>query len=223
MKMQARWVPPTSDILTGVQAIAAGGDSTCALMTSGGVRCWGNNSYGQLGDGTTTDHFTPPGNDALTGVQAITAGRGHTCALTATGSVQCWGDDSMGQLGNGTTAVSSASPTHVLLQNLSDELTGVQAIAGGGNHTCALMTSGGVRCWGDNSAGQLGDGTTISRSTPSPTDVLTDVKAIATGYFHTCALMETGRVRCWGANEYGQLGSGPMSCRATAAPVIICQ
>jgi alpha-tubulin suppressor-like RCC1 family protein len=152
---------PMVDVLTGVQEIATGSWHSCALMTTSGVRCWGENSEGQLGDGTTTNSLSPPTSDVLTGVQAITAGELHTCALTSTGGVRCWGYNTYGQLGDSTTTNCSSPPT-------SDVLTGVQAITAGYEHTCALMTTGGVRCWGQNSQGQLGDSTTIDRSTPTP-------------------------------------------------------
>jgi alpha-tubulin suppressor-like RCC1 family protein len=191
-------------------------------MTGGGVRCWGYNAYGQLGNGTAANSDSPPANDMLTGVQAISAGFSHTCALMQNGTVQCWGFDGMGQLGDGDSSTIVSTPTHVLAPNLSDELTNVQAIAAGAYHTCALMNTGGVRCWGSNDYGQLGDGTRTSRATPSDSDALTGVQAIAAGYHHTCALMKTGSVRCWGYNYSGELGDNPMSYRPVPAP-IICQ
>jgi len=102
-----------NDVLTGVQAIAADGGHTCALMDTGGVRCWGENDYGQLGDGTTTDNSTPPTSDVLTGVQAIAAGNFHTCALMKNGGMQCWGDNEHGQLGDGTTT-NAPTPVQVI-------------------------------------------------------------------------------------------------------------
>ena len=120
--------------------------------------CWGFNSTGQLGDGTSTTRPTPATKDVLTGVQAIAAGGAHTCALTTTGGVRCWGDDFEGQLGDRHTGTSSAKP-------LPAVITGVKAITAGARHTCALTTDGGVRCWGSNSAGQLGNG---FRPTPAP-------------------------------------------------------
>ena len=102
-------------------------------------------------------------------------------------------------------------------------LTSVQAIAASSEHTCALMTSGGVRCWGYNSMGELGDGTTTSRDIPPTSDVLTGVQAIAASVFNTCALMTGGGVRCWGYNLYGQLGDGA-PYQSTPTPVSgICQ
>jgi alpha-tubulin suppressor-like RCC1 family protein len=154
-----RTSPPTKDAMVDAQAIATGWQFTCALTTAGGVRCWGYNVNGQLGDGTTTDRPTPATKDVLTGVQAIAAGGAHVCALTTTGGVRCWGDDLEGQLGDHRTNTNIANPSR------SDVITGVKALAAGGRHTCALTTAGGVRCWGSNSAGQLGNG---FRATPAP-------------------------------------------------------
>ena len=144
---------------SGVQAIAAGGTHTCALTAFGGVKCWGYYDYGNY-----HDYFpnAPVDLGGLTsGVQAIAAKLWHTCALTNSGGVKCWGFNSFGQLGNGTTTIFYTPPVDVV--GLS---SGVQAIAAGGLHTCALTASGGVKCWGQNTYGQLGDGTTTDRYTP---------------------------------------------------------
>jgi uncharacterized repeat protein (TIGR01451 family) len=204
-----------SGLTNGVTAIAVGSVHTCALTSTGGVKCWGWNSNGQLGDGTTTQRLTPVDVSGLTsGVTAIATINDHNCALTSAGGVKCWGWNSGGQLGDGTTT-QRLTPVDV-----SGLTSGVIAIAAGGSHTCALTSAGGVKCWGWNSSGQLGDGTTTIRLTPVNVIGLTSgVTAIATGNGHTCALTSTGSAKCWGGNDFGQLGDGTTTDRFTPVNV----
>ena len=200
-----------------VSAIAAGQEHTCALTIGGGVKCWGSNQYGQLGDGSTASDESRAVDvvGLSSGVSAIAAGWHHSCALTTDGGIKCWGRNEWRQLGDGTT-VSRSTPIDVV--GLS---SGVSAIATGGYHTCALTTGGGVKCWGENVWGQLGDGTTVSRSTS--VDVVglgSGVSAIATGGTHTCALPTGGGVKCWGENGYGRLGDGSTNLKTTPVDVM---
>jgi alpha-tubulin suppressor-like RCC1 family protein len=198
---------------SGVTAIAAGYAHTCALTGSDGVWCWGDNEFGQLGDGTTTDSTTPVAVSGLSGVTAIAAGYAHTCALTGSDGVWCWGDNEFGQLGDGRSLYRT---TPVAVGGLP---SGVTAIAAGGAHTCALTSSGGVWCWGSNDSGQLGDGTTTDSTTPVAVSGLSGVTAIAAGGAHTCALTGSGGVWCWGANWAGQLGDSSFTSRSTPVAV----
>jgi alpha-tubulin suppressor-like RCC1 family protein len=189
----------------GVVAIALGAHDSCALMRSGGVKCWGWNRSGQLGDGTTTDRLTPVDVVGLhSGVSAIAAGDEHTCAALRSGGTKCWGENSWGQLGDGTTQISF---TPVDVSGLSSRVSGITA---GSDHTCAVTSAGGAKCWGLNLFGELGDGTFDWRRL-TPVDVSglsTGVSAISAGDFHTCALTSVGGAKCWGADGNGQLGDG---------------
>ena len=149
-----------SGLTSGVAAVSAGGDHNCALTTAGGLKCWGVNG-GRLGDGTTTNRTTPVDVVGLTsGVAAVSAGGVHSCALTTAGGLKCWGVNSSGQLGDGTTT-SSTTPVDV-----TGLTSGVAAVSAAGTNTCALTTAGGLKCWGANTLGQLGDGATLLRTTP---------------------------------------------------------
>ena len=143
----------------------------------------------------------------------ISAGEHHTCARMSDGSARCWGLNDAGQLGNGTT---TDSRIPVLVSGLA---SGVVAIAGGDEHSCALMSDGTVRCWGSNFDGQLGDGTTTQRVTPVNVIGVANALAVSASTAHSCALLSSGGVKCWGYNGDGQLGDGTTNDHLTAVSV----
>ena len=184
-------------------AITARGSTTCAITgLTGTVRCWGDNSHGQLGNKTNIDSLVPVTVKGLSGATAIATGGSHTCALVSGGKVSCWGWNVFGELGDGIYDNSNV-PVRVT------GLTGAIAIAAGYLHTCALLSGGTVQCWGDSQYGKLGDGSSGSSSTvPVSVSGLSGVTAIAAGGGHTCALLSGGTVQCWGYGDGGQLGNG---------------
>ncbi len=217
--------------LTGIRSIKTGGVHTCALMNDHSIKCWGDNSFGQLGDGTITNHdfptpvLTTSRGQPLNGVQAMELGFSHTCVLMNDRSVKCWGDNGFGQLGNGSTS-RYPSPTPTLISRGGDRLMAIRSVVTGNTHACALMEDTSVKCWGYNEYGQLGDGTTTNR--PSPVDVLsapggaalTGVTSLVTGNLHTCALMNNNTIKCWGNNDLGQLGDGTTTNRPSPVDVL---
>src|SRR6266498_2329562 len=239
-----------SGLRAGVAAIAAGIRHSCAVTGAGGVKCWGTPYSGALGDGTDSRRFAPVDVSGLGGgVTAVAAGSEHSCALTSAGGMKCWGNNRSGAVGDGTTTVRS-TPVDVSgvsggvtaitvgcaltsggrVQCWGSDLaavdvpglsSGVTAIAGGLLHGCALTSAGGVKCWGSNDRGQLGDGTTVDRSTPVDVVGLSSgVASISVGVLHTCAVTRTAAVKCWGWNPSGQLGDGTTVDRSTPVDVI---
>lgn len=194
---------------SGVKAVVVGGANACALTTTGGVKCWGYNIFGALGTGNTTSSTTPVDVVGLSsGVTALVAGFNHVCALTETGGVKCWGWNATGAVGDGT-ITNRTTPVDVV--GLSSGVKAISAAMAGyfTGHTCALLETGAVKCWGQNSLGELGDGTTTLRTTPVDVAGLgTDTKALSLGKYHSCVLTNGGKVKCWGDNTFGQFGMG---------------
>ena len=217
--------------MTGVIAIAAGGASTCAIRSGGTVWCWGDDYYGELGDGTRggANHLRPKpvqvvqGTGKLASATAIAAGSGHTCVRKSIGTVWCWGWDWAGQIGDGT----RGNTSHLRLKPIqvvygTGKLTGIAKITANNQHTCAVKTTGTVWCWGYDYWGQLGDGTrgnTIHmRLKPVQvvygTGKLTGVARIAAGGEDTCAVKSVGTMWCWGLDSTGQLGDHTLGASA---------
>jgi alpha-tubulin suppressor-like RCC1 family protein len=255
-----------------IWAVALGINHTCVLTGAGGVKCWGDNDGGQLGDGTNQRSLLPVDVTGLrSGVVAISAGGDSACALTDGGAVKCWGRNGYGQLGDGTT-VDRNQPVDV--RGLS---SGVAAVAMNFSGACALMADGRVKCWGSNAAGKLGNGGTVDSSFPvdvleedndfidievgalsncartkagklkcwgfgndgwmipafascqpanvcnTPVEILSfaePIAAITIDSFHACILTKAGAVRCWGKNTYGELGDGSTLPRSAPGVVV---
>ena len=199
--------------------IAAGYDHTCALMNTGNVRCWGRNTYGQLGRahanhiGDNEQVYENEDSDVEVGgsVKNIVAGGNHTCALLDNGKVRCWGYNGHGQLGYGhrNPIGDSEDPADAGDVPVGGDV--VMQLAAGENHTCAVLNTGNMRCWGYNGFGQLGYGDTASVLRPEEAgdvEVGGQVLQVAAGKTHTCALLGTGDLKCWGNGGSGRLGYG---------------
>ena len=212
-----------------IAEIAAGGSHTCALTNEGEVWCWGANDQNQLGAQEVAMSSVPLLVEGLGAVRQLSAGKDHTCAITDDLGVRCWGRNGFGQLGNGALQ-NSATPVDVCEPGTPtpdevggapcEPLSGVLAMSAGGSHTCVVVASGGVLCWGINQDGELGDGSLVARNVPVIVGGLAeDVIAVTSGSFHTCALLASGAMQCWGFNASGQLGDGTTTL--SPSPVVV--
>lgn len=199
--------------LSGVVGIAVGGEASCALLAGGTVACWGDNTYGQLGNGATASSSRAVTVTGIANAVSISVGEHHACALLATGTARCWGANSSGQLGDGTTTLRRTPVT--VKATATTSLAGLTAVDAGGTHTCAIVGSGAtaaVRCWGGNTYGQLGNGTTTSSAYPvapsGGTISTAGATAVSAGVYHTNAVLGAGGPAAWGNNDYGQIGDG---------------
>jgi len=174
---------------------------TVYVKDNGSVWAWGNNSDGQLGDGSLTSRSTPVQITALLNIRSAAVGSAHSMALKNDGSVWAWGNNSNGQLGDGGSTARN-TPQQVL------GLSGMIAVAAGSAHSVALKNDGTVWAWGRNNYGQVGDGTPTERHAPVQVGGLSGVTAVAAGSGHTVALKNDGTVWAWGNNSNGQLGDG---------------
>lgn len=201
---------PHTDVVgltSGVESVEVGQHHTCALMNTGGVKCWGRNQRGQLGDGSFTQSSIPVDVVGLSsGVVQIAAGGDGTCALMNTGALKCWGQFRQGFVGE---------PVDV-----PNATSGVRSVDVGSGYACFVTTAGALRCLGSNFAGQLGDGTTTTRNIPVDVVGLSaGVESVSTGLSNTCAVTTAGGVKCWGDNSVGQLGDGTLTGRTSPVDV----
>ena len=181
--------------------VAAGGYQTCAIKNNGSLWCWGDNWYGELGNGIPANSSVPTQVGADYDWQTATCGYWHTCAVKTNGTLWCWGSNLYGGLGDGTN-VDQNLPTQV------GAGTDWFMVTGGYGHTCAVKTDGTLWCWGYNELGQLGDGTELDKNIPTQVGSETDWQLVEAGSVHTCAVKTNGSLWCWGDNELGELGDG---------------
>jgi alpha-tubulin suppressor-like RCC1 family protein len=224
--------PVAVDGITNATQVAAGGNDTCALLASGGVDCWGVGLIGGLGDGDTAESTVPVAVTGISDATQVTTGLAHMCALLSDGHIKCWGYNGAGELGDRSHTgpdscgkVGACSTTPVAVAGISN----ARQVAAGAYHTCALLVTGRIDCWGYNHHGELGSGESTgpdscgreTQCSTSPVAVhgIANGVEVTAGYDNTCALLATGRVECWGYNGDGELGDGHTS--SSSLPQIV--
>ncbi len=216
-----RKTPVTVSSLSGVTSISAGRLHTCASLNVGSARCWGENDDGRLGDGAvgTLNRNTPVTVASLTDVVRVVAGRGQSCAIRTGGALSCWGDNrDAGALGIGSTTSPQPSPVQVFASGVRDlDIALEDSLTTSSTATmCAVLDTGGFRCWGRNAEGQYGNGGTTGSTSPTAISAAVGASSVATANGTTCMLKTDGTVSCWGRNTEGQLGNGTNSALLTA-------
>ncbi len=183
--------------------VEEGGDFACAQLSNATIECWGDGGNGRLGNGSDQYSFAPSAVLLSGAAQQFNLGATHGCALLLAGTVECWGRGGNGQLGDGN-GVDQWTPVPVALGSIR-----AREVMAGRYHSCLVTTEGAVRCWGDNSQGQLGTGDKQYYLVPSSniSGLDDEVLHLAGGDYFTCALLRNGNVQCWGDNMYGELGN----------------
>jgi len=196
--------PVTVSGLNGVVEISSSELYECALLGNGGVDCWGDGAFGELGDGSTSNSNVPVAVSSLAGATQVSAGLTGPCAIVVGGSVDCWGSN-LGIANYQTGNILSDVPVPF------SQITGASEVAANGVDSCVLLVGQTVECWGVNTDGELGVGTTNSSQSAESVSSLTGVTAIGEGQEESCASLSSGAVYCWGNNQYGELGNGAFS------------
>lgn len=185
--------------------VSVGAGHSCALVADGKVYCWGDNSAGQLGDGSYRSRQRPSALRSSAQLVAISSGTSHACGIDREGQLWCWGDNRFGQLGLGSASLRTSSV------NTPSRVAGgsgkFRAVVAGGQHTCAIDQNNQLWCWGDNRLGQLGQAAPTIFSQPTQVSGVGRVKHLALGNAHSCIQRSDQVVLCWGDNRQGQLGT----------------
>jgi alpha-tubulin suppressor-like RCC1 family protein len=198
-------IPTTSGATA--TSVSTGDNFSCAVLTGGTIKCWGDNYYGQLGDGTTTIRTSPvsvvgiPTTSGATATSISSSGM-HSCAVLTDGTIKCWGLNNWAQLGI-TVPNSTYRSTPVLVPDISN----ATSVSTGGSHSCALLSDNSMKCWGNNSEGQVGNDSYDPAAAPLYVSGIATATSISTGEKHSCAMLTGGAIKCWGYNPSGQLGT----------------
>ena len=206
--------------LAGASQVVATFFSSYALMPDGSVWGWGDGTFGELGNGERKSQLAPVRVKGLTGVKQIAAGGGHVIALLGNGHVATWGGNAFGQLGIGT----AGGPGQNSSVPVFPAITNAVSVAAGGGDDAAVLADGTVLAWGENTNGQLGDGTSVEKDVPTPVQGLAGVREVAIGGLsshggHMLALLSDGTVRAVGSNVHGELGNGTLAPSTTPVAV----
>lgn len=187
---------------SGFRQVSVGVAHACGVRADGKAYCWGDNTYGQLGDNTTEDRSVPTAVAGGRQFRQVTVGYYHSCGVTPANLGFCWGRDNSGQLGDGVTNPLRLVPRRIAGGHLFRQLDA------GFEHTCAVTTDNRGFCWGSGGLGELGNGSSGARYTPTAIEGELQIESITAGTFHTCAVVTGNQVYCWGVNNQGEVGNG---------------
>jgi alpha-tubulin suppressor-like RCC1 family protein len=214
---ESQWAPVRVGTDADWEVVSVGGSHTCGLRAGGAAFCWGDNQYGALSTGDTSDRATPTAVATAERFVDLASGKHHTCALTSDSRLYCWGRRFEGQIGDGMPG-GAAAPA----QTTPVEVAGSwRAVGAGWFHTCGVRADGTLWCWGDNTDGAIGSGgATPWQLAPLQIGARTDWASVSAGFAFTCALTTGGELHCFGLNDDGQLGQPDTTSRG--APARVC-